>query len=131
MSDFFEEDEPVAEVVAAFEAGEHAVTGREPRASLSLLLLRDVERVELSVNDIWALEHLLYERLSESARTRGLDDKAAVLAAASSSYLAPLRDDLGDVVARDLVERIAASPVGVAVLARAEKVARSVDDAVA
>jgi hypothetical protein len=131
VSDFFEEDEPVADVVAAFERAEHDETGRAPSredaAHLSLILLRDGERARLSRHEVLAVEFLVHERLAEIARERTSSDASLLLVIKAADFMGPLIEELGDEEAKALVARVAASDIGAAAFERVAAVVRSVD----
>lgn len=90
---------------------------------LTAIVLRDAELATLSRTELLAMEHLLHERLSEVARGRRSGDSALLLAIRAADYLAPLLDELGDDAAYDLLEAVAASPLGREAFDRATVVA--------
>lgn len=95
---------------------------------LTALILRDAERATLSRHEVLALEHLLHERMSDVARTRGSGDSALLLAIRAADYLAPLLDELGDDDVTRLLTDITASEVGRMAFARALAVAALTED---
>jgi hypothetical protein len=86
---------------------------------LTAIILRDDELASLSRHEVFALEHILHERLSAVARARRNNDSALLLAIKAADYLAPLLDELGDRRADRVIKGVASSSLGTLALERA------------